>query len=447
MTHPARALRLAVSLLAVFAVMFSGPADAQSRKKKTKAAAEQPVEPPVLQVPLGTRTKGVQVERIAVRIPSNTIIGKIGEGLFCSKIDDYRLRGGAYSLDDPAYIDRLRTEMASAGYTLVGDPNALFKDRDQSKAELLVGGVLADIKADLCIPSETAIFRLGGGTAEVLIDWQLYDALNRRVVYQRQIRGTSKIESSKNGEERVLIEAYASAVRLLLADRNFYELVVGEPPPGAATVATAAPLAPVAPSAPATLISRLPLSQRAFQDQAVEIRGNVATIFAGAGQGSGFFVSDRHVITNAHVVGAAKFVKVRLITGREILGDVLTADEARDVALIQTETAGFPGLPVREDEAAIGSGVFAIGSPLDEKNEGTVSAGVISSYRTEDNLRLIQSDVNVMPGNSGGPLLDDKGNVLGLTVSGQMNAAGGSMGLNYFIPITDAMARLGLQFR
>lgn len=171
-------------------------------------------------------------------------------------------------------------------------------------------------------------------------------------------------------------------------------------------------------------------------------------MFSGKGSGSGFFVSDQFVVTNAHVVQGAPFVKLKLITGREILGEVIEKDDLRDVALIQTEISGMSGLPIRTDEVGIGSQIFAVGSPLGESNEGTVSAGIISSYRTEDGLRYIQSDVNVMPGNSGGPLLDENGNIIGLTVLGKIDPrTGGGTGLNFFIPINDAMAELGLKFR
>jgi S1-C subfamily serine protease len=430
-----------VCILAVCA-LTSASADAQSRKKKEKAAAEQPAEPPVLQVPVGVRGKAIEVDKIVVRIPANKVIGDVRSGILCINRKDFQLAGGMFKLNDPVYTDRLRSELAAAGHTVVGDPNSVFRDRDEGRAELLIAAVITDIKADVC-RTESAFSDQGGGTGEMLVEWQVFSNLDRKVVFSLQTRGKAEVKMRNGGQDQVLPEAFAATSRLLLADRTFYDLLTG-----AAESAAVAAAPPGAPAVPATMISRLPLSQRAFQEYATDIRGNVATVFAGSGMGSGFFVSDRHIITNAHVVGAAKFVKVKLITGREILGDVLVADAVRDVALIQTEAAGFPGLPVRTDEAAIGASVFAIGSPLDEKNEGTVSAGVISSYRTDENLRFIQSDVNVMPGNSGGPLLDDKGNVLGLTVSGRLDPrTGGGSGLNYFIPITDAMARLGLQFR
>ena len=103
---------------------------------------------------------------------------------------------------------------------------------------------------------------------------------------------------------------------------------------------------------------------------------------------------------------------------------------------------GLGGLPLRPAEAPVGSPVFVIGSPLGEQNESTVSAGIVSAYRTEGELRYIQSDVNVMGGNSGGPMFDEQGNVIAITVAGLF---GEGSGLNLFIPIAEALRALNIE--
>jgi S1-C subfamily serine protease len=84
-----------------------------------------------------------------------------------------------------------------------------------------------------------------------------------------------------------------------------------------------------------------------------------------------------------------------------------------------------------------------MGSPFDPSLDATLSKGIVSAYRTMEGLDFIQSDVNVMGGSSGGPLLDASGNVIGMTVSG-IEAGEVPMGLNYFIPIGDALAAIGI---
>jgi S1-C subfamily serine protease len=439
-------LKIAIlcALTASFSVSVPADSFAQSKKEKRQAKEKAPPPPPVIQIPPDVKSRPIEIDKIVMRVPGNAAIGSYGEGLLCQERETLRLRGGVFSVDDPAYADRLRADLQAVNYNVVGNPTALFKDKDAGKAEVLIGVVIKSVKADLC--GGITVFESDiDGKGQMDVEWQVYDTLKREVVVTKSTQGKSKVNGMRPGtEETVLIEAFSDAARQFLTDPSLSQIVL---PEGAGDVVASLSDAPGTAIA-ATTISRLPLSKRPFQEFATDARGNVVTIFTGGGSGSGFFVSDRHVITNAHVVQAAKFVKLKLITGREILGEVLAFDDKHDVALIQAETAGYAGLAIRTDEIGIGSAVFAIGSPLGEGNEGTVSAGIISSYRTENGVRYIQSDVNVIPGNSGGPLLDDRGNVIGLTSWGKLDPrSGGTTGLNFFIPINDAMAKLGLQFR
>jgi serine protease Do len=176
-----------------------------------------------------------------------------------------------------------------------------------------------------------------------------------------------------------------------------------------------------------------------------EIQRSVVVVFAGGGYGSGFVIDDvGHILTNEHVVGAAQRVKVRFESGQEETAAVLATDARRDVALLKIERTGTGGLPIEFDPAAVGDTVYAVGAPLDPTYSATVSKGIVSGVRALDDETWIQSDVNVQHGSSGGPLLDDRGNVIGMTARGAPNEAGAPSGVNFFIPIADALKRLGL---
>jgi S1-C subfamily serine protease len=100
-------------------------------------------------------------------------------------------------------------------------------------------------------------------------------------------------------------------------------------------------------------------------------------------------------------------------------------------------------LPVRGVRPAVGDEVYAVGSPMFEELSGTVSKGIISALRSFDGLEYIQSDVATVGGSSGGPLLDERGNAIGVTVSG-FTEGEAPTGLNLFIPIADALRALGV---
>jgi S1-C subfamily serine protease len=173
----------------------------------------------------------------------------------------------------------------------------------------------------------------------------------------------------------------------------------------------------------------------------------VLTVFSGDGMGSGFLVSrDGYVLSNQHVVGDATQVKLRWADGTETVGEVVRSDRRRDVALIKTDPRGRAPLAVRRDSVQPGDTVFAIGTPLDAKLQNTVTRGVVSGTRILDGFNFIQSDVAVTSGNSGGPLLDEKGAVVALTVAGY-TPRGFSENINLFIPIGDALNFLAADIR
>jgi S1-C subfamily serine protease len=221
----------------------------------------------------------------------------------------------------------------------------------------------------------------------------------------------------------------------MLADPKFGDILAGATPLPDAVAQPAAEKIQIAAAAPLEggVSSNVPMLQAA-----------VVTISTGRGTGSGFFVSDGHVITNQHVVGDFKFVKVRLASGREIPGEVLRSDRKRDVALIKTEPIGAKSLGIRLTEPNVGEDLYAIGSPLGEKFSGTMTKGILSGHRIMNEQRWIQSDVAILPGNSGGPLLDTSGRVVGISC---LALASGMANLNLFIPIGEAMSKLDLSVK
>jgi serine protease Do len=158
------------------------------------------------------------------------------------------------------------------------------------------------------------------------------------------------------------------------------------------------------------------------------------------GVGSGFVVSaDGYVLTNAHVVEGATDVYVTLRDKREFKAKVIGSDARTDVAVLKLDATNLPTLPLGDSEKIrAGEWVLAIGSPFGLEN--TVTAGIVSakSRDTGDYLPLIQTDVAVNPGNSGGPLLNLKGEVIGIN-SQIYSRSGGFMGISFAVPIDEAL--------
>ncbi|WMD18020.1 DegQ family serine endoprotease [Achromobacter seleniivolatilans] len=158
------------------------------------------------------------------------------------------------------------------------------------------------------------------------------------------------------------------------------------------------------------------------------------------GVGSGFFVSaDGFILTNNHVVVDATDIYVTLTDGREFKAKVIGTDERTDVALIKIEAKDMIPLVIGDPKKLKkGQWVLAIGSPFGL--DSTVTSGIVSAIGrdTGEYLPFIQTDVAVNPGNSGGPLINLAGEVVGIN-SQIISRSGGFMGISLAIPIDEAM--------
>ena len=163
------------------------------------------------------------------------------------------------------------------------------------------------------------------------------------------------------------------------------------------------------------------------------------------GIGSGFIVSpDGVVLTNAHVVNDAAEVTVKLTDKREFKANVIGIDKPTDVAVLKIDAKNLPTVKLdKADDVEVGEWVVAIGSPYGFEN--TVTSGIVSAkWRTlpgDSYVPFIQTDVAVNPGNSGGPLFNMRGEVIGIN-SQIYSRSGGYQGLSFSVPIDVA---LGIQ--
>jgi serine protease Do len=160
------------------------------------------------------------------------------------------------------------------------------------------------------------------------------------------------------------------------------------------------------------------------------------------GLGSGFVISaDGYIVTNAHVVESAEEISVRFTDKRELKAKVIGADKRSDVALLKVEATGLPFVKLGDSNALrVGEWVLAIGSPYGFAN--TVTAGILSAKSRDlpqdsassDSVPFLQTDAAVNPGNSGGPLFNLRGEVVGIN-SQIFSRTGSFAGISFAIPI------------
>lgn len=159
-----------------------------------------------------------------------------------------------------------------------------------------------------------------------------------------------------------------------------------------------------------------------------ETYNSVVVVYTDTGVGSGFSVKENIIITNAHVVGYNKKVTVNLYDGTAIKGEVIKTDISKDLALIKVDKTIAP-LKMISENLSIGQEVYAIGAPKDMPY--TMTKGIISALKRKIGKNsYIQIDASVNSGNSGGPLVDDTGNVIGIITLKASDAEGIGFAIN-----------------
>ena len=382
----------------------------------------------------GSNAKPLLFKGAAVKLHAGDDVGKEMGGWLCKNRGRISWKDGIDIGDE--IQGGFRDAMKQANYPVVGSPDALFEDPSISKAELYVAGLIDIVQADACYPDDDSRdYRHAKGGAYVRVNWQVYDPLVRKVVYQVSTEGSYKTDNTVLTNARGFMAlAFDRAASNLAADQGFHDLVMRKQ----STAAASAEIKPIEISSaagPPTGIS--------------DARAATVTVINGSGHGSGFIISpDGYVLTNQHVVDQAHDVKVRLASGRSVMAAVLRTDSARDVALIKLSESNLPALNLRlASSPEVADEVFVIGTPLDLALDSTVARGIVSAYRNLQGFKFIQCDITINHGNSGGPLLDKSGAVVGLTDLGLQLEQDEVGTVNLFIPIDDAVQRLKIRFR
>ena len=178
----------------------------------------------------------------------------------------------------------------------------------------------------------------------------------------------------------------------------------------------------------------IPFSAYAINFSPETTYNSVVVVYSDTGVGSGFYISENTIITNAHVVGNNSTVSIMLYNDESVKGNVIKTDTDKDLALVAISKTGVP-LNISEETLSVGQEVYAIGAPKDMPY--TMTKGIISAMnRKIGQNEYIQMDASVNPGNSGGPLLDENGNVIGVITLKASDAEG----IGFAVTISDVRA-------
>jgi S1-C subfamily serine protease len=180
-----------------------------------------------------------------------------------------------------------------------------------------------------------------------------------------------------------------------------------------------------------------------FRGHSDDLLRSAMTVKTMRGHGSGVLIDSTGLaLTNAHVVGSD--VRVQVMLDDELIdARVVRSDRHNDVALLQFDAKGHHAASVARREPHPGDPLYVVGTPLSLKLSKTVTQGILSAVREVNGVQMYQTDAAVNPGNSGGPVFNDAGELVALSVSGLVNGDGASLNVNYLIPVARALSAVG----
>jgi serine protease Do len=321
-------------------------------------------------------------------------------------------------------------------YSVTDTKASVFANQAVDLPELSIAALVTRAVFKECVTARSNP-RLSFNNTDLTVKWQVFDNLQRRILYTVETTGVNKAYDEApvaDGRSASMDKAFISAATKLLSQAEFRQVMApaDDMSNDRAVVATNVSLV-------------VGNQSSGFLDQSQSLQHSAVTVRTAGGHGSGFYVSaDGYVITNAHVVGNAK--RVLVISGdAEHYAEIVRKDLGRDVALLKIiNDVTVKPLSISQDVVRIGETVYVIGTPLSEELSFSVTRGIISGKRESNGMPLLQTDAAINHGNSGGPVVNEYGNVIAISVSGIFSKDGGSLNTNFLIPIDSALVALGI---
>lgn len=370
----------------------------------------------------------VEIARIRSGVLPGVVIGGHYDGLLKMRQQRYVATERLEEQLETSVRDLLEDELSQAGFDVMrSHPQSLFADLVASSepGRFLIGGTITKVNLN----SYSSFFKEYTHD-DRSVRWEVFDRDLNKVVYRQEIAGSAEAEGIDN--PAATYEAIRASFRSLLAEPRVVAILnrpIEETPSQAYKIAAIA------------TPSRSSLTLEQLVGQTIP---SIVQIRTPNGRGSGFLLdSSGLIMTNQHVVGSAFSVKVKLYDGSIVNGRVLRRDSVADAALVKLEgeMSEVAGLPIcHTDRVRVGQSVVAIGNPLSFSN--SVTQGIGSGFRRNASRSLIQTDTAVNPGNSGGPLLNRDGKVIGIVT--EKIASEGIEGLGFALPIGEVLQRLNV---
>jgi serine protease Do len=328
-----------------------------------------------------------------------------------------------YDNDGKRILEKINKDLSDIGFKVNIAEQTLFEEK-LDKVDFSIGAEV----------TSTYVKTLGtsGFNISTIVKWVVYDMNNEKVVLNINSFGYSNSKKARDFSQEYEL-ALRDAMNHLIYNDEFQNIVSSK--------VTRKEEKDVQEALTINFIEKVPDNE---EDILNYTKKATVTIKTNEGHGSGFFISaDGYLLTNDHVIKNANTIEIELNSGLIIDAEVIRQDAKNDVALLKVVGKGFKSIPIFSEKVTTGIEVYAIGTPADVNLGQTVTKGIISGKRVIEENTYIQTDVSINKGNSGGPLINVKGEVLGI-VSAKLSGYG-IEGIGFGIPIIKALEALNIK--
>lgn len=360
-----------------------------------------------------------------------------------SKVDTIKWEGET-KIGVKDFEERFLEIMKQVGYRTPERQDAtLFSDNSAirySKPRYLVGAKVIDYHATF-IQERAKVLGAGKlkGKTELMLEWQVLDRATGNIVLKENTSGAARYrDKSSRSEYSANLVAFENALIAFLEKGNFHRLLKEA-------------------KGPASLDAERSVEQEIVIDDVASptYRNSSemikaadkcsATISTDDGHGSGVVIdTDGYILSAYHVVEGSSEISVHLSNGLKQQAIIKAFDRKSDVVLLEITGTGYSVAPIGiSDSLSLGDDLVTIGTPADLSLGQSVARGILSGKRNIDDQVYLQTDMAVSPGNSGGPVFNSNGELVGII---QRKLVGsGIEGIGFAIPIEDALKALGIR--
>jgi serine protease Do len=389
--------------------------------------AKKPARP---DVPFVEKSETIGVSRVMIKIPYGTKVAKV---VGTTHSEDMEWTASTVK-DTEQFKEVAERHLKNFGYNIIEED--LFQTSTSAKARFQVGGIVTKFFANYKYTGGGGCFgpssSLGSCKIDLDAEFQLYDSVKDKVVFRMTKSGYYENTKDIDAIEKLIVMAYEDAFLRFMAEPDFVQTVSSKKDSSQAPADANAPLRVGYVENGAATVMPGSISK---------LFAAVVTIKAGTTHGSGVIISDDgYILTAAHVVSGLITVGVELEKGEKLEGKVVRVNRNNDSAIVKVSLKNAKAIGVNFENPPIGSEVYIIGTPLDKTLSYSVTKGIVSGYREKDGVKYIQTDSAVNPGNSGGPMLDGNGQVIGIVSSKIIGAAVDNIG--FAIPVQVALKSL-----